>query len=168
MDMLNVLGTAFLLTLFSFFQLKYHTFLACCVTIRVLAFFFLASMCVWLRLRDTGRKRQGWMWSLTGPPAQLRLMETIITQTTLSVQSVPLSPREALCHTCTHTQTHLHTQNISVPYPLAIPACLASNVQYVPQPVQKRLIVLACSCHSYFEDCGTLGVILLRRVRNCL
>lgn len=104
------------------------------------------------------------MWSLTGPPAQLRLMETIITQTTLSVQSVPLSPREALCHTCTHTQTHLHTQNISVPYPLAIPACLASNAQYVPQPVQKRLIVLACSCHSYFEDCGTLGVILLRRV----
>lgn len=31
-----------------------------------------------------------------------------------------------------------------------------------PQPAQERLIVLACSRHTYFERCGALGVILLR------
>lgn len=63
------------------------------------------------------------MESLTGPPTQPRLMETIITHSH-SVCTIRASLSEG--GTLSRTQTHTNTQLICVPYSLAFLTCLAS------------------------------------------
>ena len=65
------------------------------------------SMIMRDRKREGERGRQGWMESLTGPPTQPRLMETIITHShSVCTIRASLSEGGTLSHTRAHTNTH--------------------------------------------------------------
>lgn len=126
--MLNVLGTLQVSWSDPFAHrhtMKWPTSLAGCVTIRA-HILMGVYVCVCVKERDRKRERererQGWMESLTGPPTQPRLMETIITHSH-SVCTIRASFSEGgtLSHTHAHANTHTHTDYIcaiffSLPY----------------------------------------------------